>query len=88
LHDDPRGLDNDPTIVEELTRFSHAHHVSRNEVAQAQRAVRRALEGMDRPERDDQQPRRTPRVSRRSTTTLNCAGNVSRQGSANCVGQS
>jgi hypothetical protein len=50
LHDYHRNWEEDSTFVEELTRFSHAQWVSPNEVEQAQQAISRVLEDLDRPE--------------------------------------
>jgi hypothetical protein len=87
-HDDRRGWDNDGSFIEELTRFSHAQQVSRNEVEQAQRAIRRALEGLDRSELSQQEPLRTPQLIRGDRTTRHCAANLAGQGERSCSGKS
>jgi hypothetical protein len=86
--DDRRAWHNDGSFVEELTRFSRAQHVSRNEVVQAQRAIRRALEGLDRSEPSDQEPLRTPQMIRATRPTRHCAANLAGRGSLRCLGKS
>ena len=81
-YDDARGWESDSTFVEELTRFSHAQHVDRNDVEQAQRAIRRALEELERSEVDGQRPLRTHQVIEANTTPRHSEANLEGQGSA------
>jgi hypothetical protein len=71
-----------------VTFRSSGIRVIPNDVEQVQRAIRRVLDQLDRPERGREEPLRTPQLIGGNIGTRNCAAGLAGHGSQRCAGRS